>query len=447
MRRARIAHHRPSPGRPVLLGFAALIGVGTVLLLLPISWAGRAPSIIEALFTATSAACITGLTVVDTATFWSPFGQTVILLLVQVGGIGIMVFASTLTLIVARRLSLHSRVNTAADARTLGLDNVNGLVLNIVLTVLVLEAITGALLFVRFLTAYDYDAGEAAWLAVFHAVSAFNNAGFALFSDSLMGFATDPFIVGPLGLAIVVGGFGFPVLLQLRREFGTPLHWSMNTKLVLFMSGVLVLAGWALIALVEWNNPATIGNLPVADRLMISLFHSVNSRTAGFNLVPVEGFEHETWYVMDILMFIGGGPAGTSGGIKVTTFGVLLFILLAELRGEAAVNIFGKRLSRAVHRQAITLVVLAAAVVAAGTFAIMAMTDYELDRVLFETISAFSTTGISTGITADLPELAQGVLIVLMYVGRIGLVTIGTTIALRERPLLYELPKERPAIG
>ncbi|HZW41076.1 MAG TPA: potassium transporter TrkG, partial [Agromyces sp.] len=417
-------------------------------LLLPISKAGPGgASFVEALFTATSAVCVTGLTVVDTPTFWSPFGQVVILLLIQLGGLGIMIFASLIGLVLARKLSVRSRVNTATEAKAVGFDDVRGLVRGIVLISLVIEAATFVLLFLRFLLGYGYDVGEAAWHAVFHAVSSFNNAGFALYSDNLIGFVSDPFICLPIAAAIILGGLGFPVIMQLRKEFARPLHWSMNTKLVLWGTAVLLVGGTVFITVIEWQNPETLGALDPGARVLAGFFQSVQTRTAGFNSVDIGAMHDESWLGMDVLMFIGAGPAGTAGGIKVTTFAVLFFIMMTELRGEGAVNIFGKRLSRAVHRQAMTVVLIAVAAVVAGTVVLMLLTGLDLDRVLFEAISAFGTVGLSTGITADLPDAAKIVLALLMFIGRLGPLTLGTAIALRDRRILYEFPKERPAIG
>ncbi|MFE7846683.1 TrkH family potassium uptake protein [Microbacterium sp. NPDC057407] len=439
---------RIHPAQAVALGFGAAIAVGTMLLMLPISKVGPGgASFVEALFTATSAVCVTGLTVVDTVTYWTPFGQVAILLMIQLGGLGIMIFAALIGLVLARRLSVRSRLNTAAEAKAVGIDDVRGLVRGIVLTSLVIEACVFVLLTPRFLLGYGYDLGAAAWHGLFHAVSAFNNAGFALYSDNLMGFVADPFICLPLCAAIILGGLGFPVLFQLRKEFRRPLHWSMNTKIVLWASVVLLILGTVYITVLEWNNPRTFGPLDPWARVLAGFFHSVQTRTAGFNSVDIGAMHDETWLGMDVLMFIGGGPAGTAGGIKVTTFAVLFFIMMTELRGEGAVNIFGKRLSRAVHRQAITVVLIAVAAVVAGAGLLMLLTGEALDRAIFESISAFATVGLSTGITSNLPETAEVVLIVLMFLGRLGPLTLGSAIALRERRILYELPKERPAIG
>ena len=221
----------------------------------------------------------------------------------------------------------------------------------------------------------------------------------------------------------------------------------MSSTALPHSTSLVFIAGTVFITVIEWNNPATLGALDPAARVLTGFFHSVQTRTAGFNALDIGAMRDETWLGMDVLMFIGGGPAGTAGGIKVTTFAVLYFIMLTELRGEGAVNIFGKRLSRAVHRQAITVVLLAVAVVVVATVALMLISGEDLDRMLFEAISAFGTVGLSTGVTSGLPDPAKLVLVLLMFIGRLGPLTLGSAIALRERPLLFEYPKERPAIG
>jgi trk system potassium uptake protein len=447
-RHRRVDRFRLHPAQAVVAGFASATAVGTVLLMLPISKTGPGgASFVEALFTATSAVCVTGLTVVDTPTYWSGFGQVVIMLLIQLGGLGIMIFAALIGLVLARKLTVRSRLNTAAEVKAAGLDDVRGMVRGIVLISLLIEGAVFLLLLPRFLFHYDYSVGQAAWHALFHAVSSFNNAGFALYTDNLIGFVEDPFICLPICAAVILGGLGFPVIMQLRKHLRHPLHWSMNTKLVIWATVILLAAGTVYITVLEWNNPETFGELSPWGRLLAGFFHSVQTRTAGFNSVDIGAMNDETWLGMEILMFIGGGPAGTAGGIKVTTFAVLFFIMVTELRGEGAVNIFGKRLSRAVHRQAITVVLIAVAAVITGTGLLMLLTGENLDRSIFEAISAFATVGLSTGITAGLTEPAQLVLVVLMFLGRLGPLTLGSAIALRQRRVLYELPKERPAIG
>lgn len=439
---------RPHPAQVILGGFVLAIALGTGLLLLPIAKAGPGgATLIEALFTAVSAACVTGHIVVDTPTFWTPFGQTVILVLIQVGGFGIMTLASVIGLAVMRKLSLRSTLLAAAEVKSVGLHDAKGLVLGVIRISLTIEAVVFVLLFARFATGFDHTIGEAAWLALFHAVSSFNNAGFALFSDNLMSFVADPFICLPIAASVILGGLGFPVIMQLRNHARSPLKWTMNTRIVLAFTTILLLAGTAYITAIEWNNPGTLGPLDWPAKLLAGFFQSVQTRTAGFNSIDIGALDGATLIGMDALMFIGGGPAGTAGGIKVTTFAVLLFVILAEVRGDGAVNVFGKRLSRAVHRQAITVGLLSVAVVMSATIAILLMTDFGLDRVLFEVTSAFGTVGLSTGITADLPVAAQVILILLMFIGRLGPITFASALALRERRALYQLPKERPIIG
>lgn len=436
------------PTRLIALGFLGAILVGTLLLLIPAATvSGSGATFLEALFTAVSAVCVTGLIVVDTATYWSPLGQSIILALIQVGGFGIMTFASLLGIMLSRRLGLSARISVAAETKNQGFGDVKAVLLGVLKATVLIEAATAALLTARFMAGYGKPFGEALWHGVFHSISAFNNAGFALYTDNLMSFVADPWIILPIAAAVILGGLGFPVLMQLRKEFRSPLHWSMNTKLVLAGSAVLLVAGTVFFLAVEWSNPATLGGLGLGAKLLAGFFQAVVPRTAGFNSLDYAAMDPVTWLGTDVLMFIGASPAGTGGGLKVTTFAVLFFIMYTEMRGEVAVNIFGKRLSRSVHRQAITLVLLAIAVVVLPTMALMLMTDFGLDRLLFEVISAFATVGLSTGITAQLPVAGQLLLIAVMYIGRIGPVTFATALALHQRRRLYELPKERPLIG
>ncbi|MFM2352661.1 MAG: hypothetical protein RLZZ608_67 [Actinomycetota bacterium] len=439
---------RLSPPQAVVIAFFTAIAICTLLLSLPIAHApGVEVTFLEAAFTAVSAVCVTGHIVVDTATVWSPFGHAVIVAFIQIGGLGIMLVASLIGLALLRKISLRGRMIAGTENRAVTTGDASRLTRGILLTSLVIEAIVAMILTLQFWLAYGVELPTAFGRGVFLAVSSFNNAGFAPFSDNMISYATDPIVVLPMSIATILGGLGFPVLLQLRRELRRPLHWTMNTNLVLAMTAMLLVLGTVMIALFEWNNGATIGEMSPIDRVLVSFFHSVQARTAGFNSVDIGQLEPETLLGIDVLMFIGGGPAGTAGGIKVTTFAVLLFIIITELRGEGAVNIFGKRLSRAVHREAITITLLSMAAVMSATIALLMMTHLDLDVLLFEVISAFATVGLSTGITASLPPAGQIILMILMFLGRLGPLTLGTALVLRQRKVLYELPKERPVIG
>ncbi|MGC0236606.1 TrkH family potassium uptake protein [Arthrobacter sp. SD76] len=436
------------PAQLIVLGFALAIGVGTALLMLPVARNGDGgASLLEALFTATSAVCVTGLITVDTPVFWSGFGQVVILVLIQVGGFGVMSFGTLLGVLTARRLGLRSKMLAAAETKSTGFGDVRRVLLGVFIITMLVEVTLALVLMLRFLLGYGYSPGEALWHGVFHSISAFNNAGFALYSDNLIGFVSDPWVCLPIAAAVIIGGLGFPVLFELRREFRTPKFWSMHTKLVLLGSATLLAGGTVFLTAAEWTNPATLGALPPGERVLGGFFQSTITRTAGFNSIDISQMHPVSWLGMDILMFIGGGPAGTAGGLKITTFAVLFFIMATELRGGTAVNIFGKRLSRAVHRQAITVVLLAIALITASTMFLMLITDFGQEQILFEVVSAFATVGLSTGITAGMPPAGQVVLILLMFIGRLGPVTLGTALALRSRPIMYEYPKERPLIG
>lgn len=431
-----------------MFAFGAVTLLGTLLLMLPIARAGegRGTPFVDALFHATSAVCVTGLNALDTADHWSAFGKVVLLLLVQAGGLGIMSFASILGLLVARRLGLRARLNAATESGA-DVGDVRRLLLGVAKVSLVIEGAVALVLAGRFWIGYDHGIGEALWLGVFHGVSAFNNAGFALWSDGLERFVSDAWVCLPIAGAVLLGSVGFPVLRELRREFGRPLHWSMNTKIVLSMTLVLVAAGALLVTALEWGNPATLAPLDPGGRLLAGLFQGVMPRSAGLATVDVGQMDPVTWLVTDVLMFIGGGPAGTAGGIKVTTFAVLLFIVWTEVRGDGAVNIFGKRLPRSVQRQAIAVATFAIAIVVVSTMTLMLLEGLDLDHALFEVTSAFTTTGLSTGVTAELSDAGQLLLTVLMFVGRLGPITFASAIALRRSRRLYEFPKERPIIG
>lgn len=434
----------PRPARDTFFGFLFVLAVGTGLLMLPMATVhpGGIP-LFPALFTATSALCVTGLSTVDTATYWTTFGKVVIMCLIQIGGFGVMSAATVLGATVTRRISLKSRITTAAEAHG-GLQDVPGLVRRVMATGLIIEGIVATMLFLRFL-GLGYSVKRALWHAVFHAVSCFNNAGFALYSDNMSGFAEDPFVSLPICLGIIMGGLGFPVIWQLRRHFRSPLHWSMNTRLVLVSTVMLLSLSTVYVTALEWNN--ALADLSPGGRVLAGFFQAVQTRTAGFNSIDIGAMHGVTWLGMDVLMFIGAGPAGTAGGIKVTTFGVLFFIVLSEIRNDDAVNIFGKRLSRSVHRQAITVALLAVALVVSATGMLLALTPFRLDQVLFEACSAFGTVGLTTGITPKLSEPAQLVLVALMFIGRLGPITVATALAAPNRPRLYDLPTERPIIG
>ncbi|MDG4831069.1 potassium transporter TrkG [Solwaraspora sp. WMMD1047] len=445
---SRLSDALRHPARLVVVGFATAVLAGTGLLSLPFATAsGTGAGWVVALFTATSAVCVTGLVIEDTGTYWSGFGEVVILGLIQIGGFGIMTLASLLGLLVARRLRFRLQLGTQAETKTLAVGDVRRVVLGVLRVSVLVELAVTALLTWRFAWGYGETWERAGYLGVFHAVSAFNNAGFGLYPDSLVRFVDDPLVCLPIVAAVIIGGLGFPVLFELRRQWREPRRWSLHTKITLWASAALIVIGWAAISLSEWSNRATLAPLDPGGKLLAGFTQAVMPRTAGFNSIDVAGMNDVSLLVTDLLMFIGGGSAGTAGGIKVTTFVLLGFVVLAEIRGEPSVHALGRRLPSGVQRQALTIVLLSAAAVAVSTLVLLALTPFRLDQVLFEVVSAFATVGLSTGITAQLGTAGHVILVVLMFIGRIGPITAAAALALRERTRRYELPEERPIVG
>ncbi|TNY36441.1 TrkH family potassium uptake protein [Thermomonospora catenispora] len=441
---ARFRH----PAQIIVWAFAAAIAVGTALLSLPISTAsGESAGPLTAGLTATSAVCLTGLLTVDVAAYWSAFGKVVIIALIQVGGLGIMTLATLFALLVSGRLGLRARLLAQAETKVLYGDELRKVILRIVAFSLLSETALATVLSLRLALGHGEPAGRAIPLGVFHAISAFNNAGFALWPDSLTRFVGDPWIVLPVACAVIVGGLGFPVVFELVRSWRRPGTWSVLTRITVGVSAVLLVGGTLLFTVAEWRNPQTLGALPDRYKVVAGFFTAVMPRSGGFSVIDVSAMRQESWLLTDALMFIGGGSAGTAGGIKVTTFGLLAFVIWAELRGEDRVNVGNRRLAGPVQRQALTIALLSVGIVAVGTFILLVMVPHTLDRVLLEVVSAFATVGLSTGITPQLPPAGQVLIIVLMFIGRVGPLTVFSALALRERTRRYELPEERPIVG
>ena len=436
------------PAQNVAAAFAVGILVGTVLLLLPPARAGPGGAPLHvATFTATSAVCVTGLTVVDTATYWSTLGQVIILLLVQVGGLGFMVLASLLALALSRRLGLRQRLLAQTEINVVELGETRRVLLGVATFSVAFEVVTAAVLTGRLWLGYGEPFGRAAWYGLFHSVSAFNNAGFALYGDNLVGFVDDGWVSLTVTLAVIAGGLGFPVLLELLRASRRPSRWSLHTKLTLTMTWILLATGTLAVLGFEWSNPATFGPLDVPGKLLAGFFQGANPRSAGFNTVDYAEMGETSWLVTEVLMFIGAGSAGSTGGIRVTTFAVLVLMVAAEARGRSTVNAFRRRIPQGAQRQALSVTLIGLGAVVAATLAITAQSGLPLSQVTFEAFSAFGSAGLTTGITAELPLASQNVLILLMFLGRTGPITLATALALREREPRYRYPEERPIIG
>jgi trk system potassium uptake protein len=439
---------RRHPAQLLVGAFAIGIVVGAGLLMLPFATeSGESASFLTAIFTSTSAICVTGLVVVDTPTYWSSFGEVVIMLLVQVGGLGIMTLASLLIFLLAGKLGLRGRLLAQAEVAAPLLADVRRLVFAVVKLSLFFEAIGAFILAVRWWTGYDYSLGRSIYLGIFHAITSFNNAGFALWSDSLTQFATDGWICVTVALLIIAGGLGFPVWLELSRLWRRPYRLTLHTKLTVLVTAVLVVGGTGAVLAFEWGNPGTLGPFGLGGKLLAGFFQGVTPRTAGFNTVDYGEMELETLFVSDFLMFVGAGSASTGGGIKVTTLALLALMVWSEVRGDPYVTAFSRRLPAHAQRQAFAIATIALTAVVVSTLALMANSEFTLSQSLFEAFSAFGTVGLSTGITADIAAAGRWVLILLMYLGRVGPHTLGVALAMRERQRLYRFPEERPIIG
>jgi len=422
---------------------------GTLLLMLPPAHIdGYVTHFTDAFFTATSAVSVTGLAVVDTPFHWSWFGQFIIMLLFQVGGLGIMTSAVLVGLLVSSRLGLRTKLMTRMEiSQALSLGDVKEVLLRTVALSLIVEAATALVLAIRF-SMYGFDLGDAIWYGIFHAVSSFNSAGFALFTDSFMSYATDPWICLPLCFSTIIGGLGMPVIFEITRRRWGRKQWSVHTKITLVGSAVLLVGGWLAFLAFEWSNPATFGQWPWYDRFLPAFFQTSMVRAAGLNSIDIGAMREDSLLASIILMFIGGGSASTAGGIKVTTFFVLLLVIWAEVRGEPDVTAFRNRINPAVIREALTVALV---YVACNAFGIFLMQRFEpnldLMSIMFEVTSALATLGQSTGVTYELSEASKWLLAIAMYTGRIGPVLFAASLALRPRHRLYRYPEGRPLVG
>ena len=446
----------------IAAAFTAIILLGTFFLMMPMSSkSGTVTNFFDALFTSTSAVTVTGLTTLDTATHWSTTGHVILALLIQIGGFGIIGFATLVGFLIEGRISLKNRISATSESSATKQPDVKTLLLNIAKLMAFFQIALFIFLAVRMFTEYGYSLEKALSHGAFHAISAFNQAGFALYTDSLMGFASDGWIIFPVFVIATLAGFGFPVLAEIRdrlklklyvlagkaADYTMPSQWSLNSRIVLWASLLLLVVGAIGISVSEWTNSATLGAMDPLQKIFASMFTSSMTRSTGLNIIDTTQMYTSTWLGMDILMFIGGASASTAGGIKIGTAVVLFYIVYTEIRGDAAVNVGNRRLPRSMQRQALTIVTLYTLVVMGSLFVLRFTTDFTLDELLFEIISAAGTVGLSAGITADLPEHGKFLLSVLMLFGRLGPIVVATSLALRKTKRHYELPKERPLIG
>lgn len=433
-----------SPPQILAIGFAALILVGAILLSLPVASASGKPiPFLDALFTATSATAVTGLVVVNTRDAFSLFGELVILVLIQTGGLGLMTVATLVALTTGRRITLRQRI---IIQESLGQNRLEGIV-RLAKAVLIFTALvegTGAII-LAWHWAPLFGWGRALYYGLFHAVSAFDNAGFDLFTSSLTEFRGDLVVNLVVSGLFIIGGLGFAVvteLTQLRRWQ----HLSLHTRMVLATTAVLIGAGTLVILVLEWNNPATLADLPLGEKVLASYFQAVTPRTAGFNTLPIGQMREATLLFIIMLMFIGASPGSTGGGIKTTTFTTLMAMVFCLVSGLEETSVFGRRLGTLVIFRAMAIAVISMGIIAGATLVLLVNGDGTLAQALFESTSAFGTVGLSTGITPELAASSKLALILTMFVGRVGPLTLAFALMQRAHGKV-RLPEEKILVG
>lgn len=410
----------------IVMAFAALILAGALLLTLPFaSRSGESCGFLTALFTATSATCVTGLVVVDTYLQWTGFGQVVILCLIQIGGLGFMTVVSVFFFLLHRKIGLQQRLIMAQGFGLNAVDGVVKLVQNVLRGTFLIELTGAVILALRFMQQFPF--WQSLKLGIFHAVSAFCNAGFDILGfiqpgGNLIPYATDPIINLVIMALIVLGGLGFYVWIDVVRKKRFR-NFSVHTKLVLVITACLIIGGAALVALFEWNNPATLGKMAAGDKIMASFFQSVTCRTAGFMTVDQAALTESSKAVSIILMLIGGSSGSTAGGIKTVTIGVLIMSVLASARGKSRVTVFGRTISGEQIRQATTITCLMLFLAVGGAIFMASSHGMHFLECLFETASALGTVGLSANLTPLLSSAARVLLIIFMFFGRVGIVT------------------------
>lgn len=434
-----------SPTQVLVIGYLIIILLGTLLLSLPIATVpGRQTNLLDALFTATSATAVTGLIVVETATHWTLFGKIVIMLLIQVGGFGFMTTSTLIMLLLGKKITLKERLIIQEDLNLKNLEGVLRLVKYVVLVTLGIEFLGALLLFFSFVS--SMGVGRAAFFGVFHAISAFNNAGFDIFGTSLETFTSNWYVISVISGLFIIGGIGFTVIAEVysTRRFG---QFSLHTKVVLSFTLMLIILGTGVIFLLEYNNPETLGELSWSGKLAAAYFQGVTPRTAGFNSVPIGKLTKASLFFLTVLMFIGASPGSTGGGIKTTTYGVLFAVFWTLMRNRSDVGIYQRRIALMTIFKAVSVVLISLLVIIVVTMVLSITEDFSFLAVYFETVSAFGTVGLSMGITGQLSELGRLLIISTMFVGRVGPMTLAVAIGAKRQQINLRYPEEEMMIG
>ncbi len=438
------------PSQILVLGFSIVIIIGSILLNLPIaSKSGESVGFINAFFTATSSVCVTGLIVVDTGTHWTVFGQTIIILLIQVGGLGFMTMGTFIAFVVGKKITLKERLVMQEALNQFSISGIVRFTKYILITTFVIESIGAILLSIKFVPRFGWTKGIG--YGIFHAISAFCNAGFDLIGNfsSLTGYVDDVLVNFTICGLIICGGLGYTVILEMITKKRVS-KFSLHSKMVLMITTVLIVAGFVAIFVLEYNNPDTLQKLSLKGKILASVFQSVSPRTAGFNTVPIDKMTMASIFFTILLMFIGGSPAGTAGGIKTTTAGVLILTIISVIKGKEDTQIFDRRIAKDLINRALAVVGIAMMIVVVITI-LLSITEkgFQFIEILFEVVSAFGTVGLSVGITSKLTSIGKILIAFTMFAGRVGPLTIAVALAKKQKKekACIRYPEDKVIVG
>lgn len=447
MKRYEGVFNRLSPAQILVLGFAGVILIGAILLSLPVaSSSGKPTAFLDALFTSTSAVCVTGLVVVDTGTYWSLFGQIVIISLIQVGGLGFMTMATLFAFLMGKRIMLRERLLIKEAYNQLSVEGVVRLAKIVLLITLIIEGTAAVILALRWVP--EFGLARGIYFGIFHSISSFNNAGFDLIGHykGLTPYVSDVTINIVISFLIILGGIGFSVIMEVYRNRCWR-KFSLHTKVVLSITGALLLGGMLLIFLLEYSNSKTLGHLGLGGKLLAAWFQSVTPRTAGYNTLDYSSMRSATQFLTIILMFIGASSGSTGGGIKTTTLGTLVSAVWAEITGKSDAELFERRLPKEIIFRALTITMASLALVVIVTMLLSITEKSDFLTILFETTSAFGTVGLTMGLTTKLSLWGKILIAFTMYAGRLGPLTMALAVAQKKEKAVYRFAEEKIMVG
>lgn len=426
-----------SPPRFLVSGFLVVIVLGALLLHLPIaSKEGIWTPLLDCFFTATSATCVTGLVTVNTAAHWTTFGHIIIILLIQIGGLGFMTVATLMALLLGKRITLKDRLIIQEQMNTFSLSGMVKLIRYVIISTFLIEGVGAILFSFKFIPMFGL---KGIWYSIFHSISSFCNAGFDILGpNSLNDYITSPIVMLTVSFLIILGGVGFNVYMDITSNKLNFKKYTLHTKIVLVMTVILLMVGFFGVLILEYDNPETIGNQGALGKILGSWFQSVTVRTAGYTSVDQGALKDSTAAICMLLMFIGGAPAGTAGGIKTTTFATLWMVLINEIKGNEDIVVFERRIKFSVIRKAIAILMIGALWVAFVIFVMLIVEPYSLVDISYEVVSAFATVGLTRNLTPSLTTFSQILLIISMYLGRVGTMTLVFALANKKQRSLYK---------